>query len=663
MEPNSLSESVWIEKLQNSSSPLPYKKAFKEFFCNINIDPILLINYIKTFDRNTIENVFILAKKYIRNIDIWLEYLKKLELENEKRTFFTELFTIPRPGLDDAWKTYENWEKNLQAKEKMRELYIKTFSDWTYEEESYKVLENSQNFGLAHLKAYYQYNKDPIRRYIFEEVLRKYPNSAEIWQEYLVSELNDKSSALFICKRALRCLPNNITFWSYLILLYEDFNKPFTSKLYIGKFKKALEQAFEDASDLTRLWKEYSQSAKRSSQDQLQILIEGENWLAEYYPPQHLVLKAYRANITDNIQLFEEIVKEQGSSAAVWDVYIKYLEDKNNNKARQVYRRALEYTKDNPRMIALKYIDYENRHGTIEDVLQARVKAYKRLSRDIEPISTKGEKFKIKAKTVKTRYTAYVSNLPGNMKEHQLEDILKQISRVRAVRIVRDRKGNSRGFAYCDYESEEDLIQAVSYFNGKELQGNTLSMAVSKPPEENKNEECTLFVNNLPFEITESELCTFLSPYGGIKAIRIIKDLEGKCKGYAYAEFFDQSSVDNASQVGTITIRNRKVLLEKCSQDKEQKYLLHVSNLPYSVEESQVQTLFPNSISITLPKDKVGKSRGFAFVEFGTENEAMEILENENPTLNGRHLVIKRSYKKAAEKKALNNSDFKKFLS
>ena len=84
--------------------------------------------------------------------------------------------------------------------------------------------------------------------------------------------------------------------------------------------------------------------------------------------------------------------------------------------------------------------------------------------------------------------------------------------------------------------------------------------------------------------------------------------------------------------------------------------------MPYTIEESELLSLFKGAIVATIPKDKIGKSRGFGFVEFATEYEAQEVLENENPCLNGRHLVVKRSYKKAAEKVALNNSDFKKIL-
>ena len=272
----------------------------------------------------------------------------------------------------------------------------------------------------------------------------------------------------------------------------------------------------------------------------------------------------------------------------------------------------------------------------------------------------KAEKFKMKAKQVTTRFTAFINNIPLSLKEHQLEEIIKQVGRVKAVRIVRDRKGNSKGFAYADFNSENDLIQTVANLNGKEIQGNVVSIAISKPPEENPNENCTIFVNNLPFDITESEILENLQEFGNIKTVRIIKSSDGQCRGYSYVEFYNEKSANIACEKGFTTIKTRKVLLQKFIKD--QKFILHVSNLPYTIEESELLSLFKGAIVATIPKDKIGKSRGFGFVEFATEYEAQEVLENENPCLNGRHLVVKRSYKKAAEKVALNNSDFKKFL-
>ena len=55
----------------------------------------------------------------------------------------------------------------------------------------------------------------------------------------------------------------------------------------------------------------------------------------------------------------------------------------------------------------------------------------------------------------------------------------------------------------------------------------------------------TLFLSNLPYSITEEKIKDKLTNTR-IKEIRIIKDNEGKPKGYAYVEFEDMASLSLA---------------------------------------------------------------------------------------------------------------------
>jgi cold-inducible RNA-binding protein len=72
---------------------------------------------------------------------------------------------------------------------------------------------------------------------------------------------------------------------------------------------------------------------------------------------------------------------------------------------------------------------------------------------------------------------------------------------------------------------------------------------------------------------------------------------------------------------------------------------LYVGNLSPNTTESQVQDLFKQSgnvVSCTLIMDKVtGKSKGFAFVEMGSEAEAAKAMADRNgKELDGRALKV-----------------------
>ncbi len=72
---------------------------------------------------------------------------------------------------------------------------------------------------------------------------------------------------------------------------------------------------------------------------------------------------------------------------------------------------------------------------------------------------------------------------------------------------------------------------------------------------------------------------------------------------------------------------------------------LYVGGLPYSVTETQLQELFSQHGEVRSAKvitDKfTGRSRGFGFVELGSEEEGKKAMEALNGTqLEGRTLIV-----------------------
>ncbi|OGG03971.1 hypothetical protein A2W14_05930 [Candidatus Gottesmanbacteria bacterium RBG_16_37_8] len=78
---------------------------------------------------------------------------------------------------------------------------------------------------------------------------------------------------------------------------------------------------------------------------------------------------------------------------------------------------------------------------------------------------------------------------------------------------------------------------------------------------------------------------------------------------------------------------------------------LFVGSLPFSVTEDTLGQLFAQYgqvQSVNVIKDKYsGQSRGFGFVEMGTEEEAKQAIEKLNGyTLDGRNIVVKEALPK-----------------
>ena len=81
-------------------------------------------------------------------------------------------------------------------------------------------------------------------------------------------------------------------------------------------------------------------------------------------------------------------------------------------------------------------------------------------------------------------YKLYVGNLAYSALETDLQTLFAQAGAVKSVALIKDREtGRSKGFAFVEMGTQQDMDNAISMFNGKEFQGRTLSVSVARPRE------------------------------------------------------------------------------------------------------------------------------------------------------------------------------------
>jgi RNA recognition motif-containing protein len=79
----------------------------------------------------------------------------------------------------------------------------------------------------------------------------------------------------------------------------------------------------------------------------------------------------------------------------------------------------------------------------------------------------------------------FVGNLSYQTMEQDIQDHFSQAGSVTSVNLMFDKfTGKSRGFAFVELATAEEANKAVEMFNGKELQGRTLTVNVARPREE-----------------------------------------------------------------------------------------------------------------------------------------------------------------------------------
>src|SRR5712691_8751970 len=78
----------------------------------------------------------------------------------------------------------------------------------------------------------------------------------------------------------------------------------------------------------------------------------------------------------------------------------------------------------------------------------------------------------------------YVGNLAFQTSSQDLQELFGQAGTVESASVVEDRDtGRSRGFGFVEMSSKEEGATAISQFNGKEVNGRSLTVNEAKPRE------------------------------------------------------------------------------------------------------------------------------------------------------------------------------------
>ncbi|MBU1992294.1 MAG: RNA-binding protein [Patescibacteria group bacterium] len=84
----------------------------------------------------------------------------------------------------------------------------------------------------------------------------------------------------------------------------------------------------------------------------------------------------------------------------------------------------------------------------------------------------------------------YVGGIAWTTKEDGLKETFSAAGEVESATIITDRmSGRSKGFGFVEFVNDDDAQKAIEMFNGKELDGRTLTVNEARPREERPSRE------------------------------------------------------------------------------------------------------------------------------------------------------------------------------
>jgi polyadenylate-binding protein len=256
----------------------------------------------------------------------------------------------------------------------------------------------------------------------------------------------------------------------------------------------------------------------------------------------------------------------------------------------------------------------------------------------------------------------YVGDLATDVTEANLYEVFNPIGPVASIRVCRDAiTRRSLGYAYVNFHNPTDADNAINHLNNAPIKGRPCRVMWSqRDPSQRKSGKGNIFIKNLDKAITHKELHDTFANFGNILSCKVELDKNNESKGYGYIQYETQDAADKATEkvngkmlmgktvyVGPFVSRKERVMSEKDKTFTN----VYVKNLSENVDDLKLKEMFGkfgDIKSALIMKDDQGRSKGFAFINYHTADEAQKAVDElNNKDVEGKTVYVGRAQKKA----------------
>ncbi|CAO3628015.1 unnamed protein product [Cunninghamella echinulata] len=277
----------------------------------------------------------------------------------------------------------------------------------------------------------------------------------------------------------------------------------------------------------------------------------------------------------------------------------------------------------------------------------------------------------------------FIKNLDVDIDNKALHDTFSAFGNILSCKIATDESGNSKGYGYVHYETEEAAENAIKHVNGMLLNDKKVYVARHIARKERqaqidalRDQFTNIYVKNLDTDLSDEQFNAMFSKYGPVTSALVSRDDDGTSKGFGFVNF--ENSDDAHKAVDDLNEKeiNGKILYvgraqkksereeelrrqyELAKMEKLAKYQgvnLYIKNLDDDVDDERLRQEFSVYGVITSAKvmrDEKDNSKGFGFVCFTSPDEATKAVTE----MNGRMLGSKPIYVALAQRKEVRRS-------
>ncbi len=174
----------------------------------------------------------------------------------------------------------------------------------------------------------------------------------------------------------------------------------------------------------------------------------------------------------------------------------------------------------------------------------------------------------------------------------------------------------------------------MNNFNAPPGQNNLFQQGITT---QNTNQECTLYVGNLNPQLLETRLYDYFRHYGDIVNCRIMRDIySGESRRFAFVSFNKKEDAQKAlDKLNYFKLDGweLRICFKKSRDDFKPEGNIFVKNISTEVSTKELNEKFQEFgkiVSCTIRNDDQGKSLGYGYVQYETEENAVKAIEAMN---------------------------------
>lgn len=295
----------------------------------------------------------------------------------------------------------------------------------------------------------------------------------------------------------------------------------------------------------------------------------------------------------------------------------------------------------------------------------------------------------------------YVKNLDKNIDNKALYDTFSLFGNILSVKVASDAQGNSYGYGFVHYETEEAATQAIERVNGMQIGEKTVQVCTFVKQKGLETGDVTnytnLYIKNFPSDWDEAKITELCSEFGPVQSSALRSDPKGrpfafvnfettedakKCvEGLHKKDIRSEEEIAKAKEeekadevdaeghpVHGLYCQRAQTKAERAASLRDrfntgagntgtQGVNLYVKNLDESTDDAFLKELFTpfgDVTSVSAPQDERGRCKGFGFVCFTLPEEATKaVTEMHLKVVKGKPLYVGLAEKREARQERL----------